>query len=44
MAKLDQANAGDNEVKLMMKHEWVRTSDQRSSTLPLYYCICLKVF
>ena len=28
-AKLGQASAGDNEVKLMMKHdpEWVRTSD-----------------
>ena len=28
-AKPDQANAGDSEVKLIMKHapEWVRTSD-----------------
>ena len=34
LAKLDQAGARDNEVKLIIKHapEWVRTSD------PVDYC------
>ena len=44
--KLGQAGAGDNEVKLMMKHapEWVWTInpiDQKSSTLPLDHC-CIR--
>ena len=40
---MGQANAGRDEVKLMMKHdsESVGSSDQVTSALPLDYCAAL---